>query len=127
MKGVYLPSVSDWGLWRETPLEVVSDNHSPAPIYVRQWDIVVLNSHLVLLVLAALVICVGYMCVFWCLTGTWCCKCLMPWHMCWLYVGMVVLDRHLGVCVGYMFVCAVLVFSVWCIVAICEVGCLACT
>ena len=32
------------------------------------------------------------------------------WHMCWLYVCMVV-DRHLVVCVGYMLVCAVLVFS----------------
>ena len=40
MKGVYLPSVSDWGVWCGTPLEVVGDNHSPAPIYVRQWDIV---------------------------------------------------------------------------------------
>ena len=37
---------------------------------------------------------------------------------------MVVLDRHLVVCVGYMFVCAVLVFSACCTVAICEVGCL---
>ena len=36
---------------------------TPAPIYVRQWDIVVLDRHLVLLVLAALGICVGYMCV----------------------------------------------------------------
>ena len=38
--------------------------------YVRQWDIVVLDRHLVPLVLAALV-------------------------MCWLYVCIVVLDRHL--------------------------------
>ena len=73
MKGVYLPSVSDWGVWRGTPLEVVGDNHSPAPIYVRQWDIVVLDRYLVLLVLAVLVIFLGYMCVLWCLTGTWCC------------------------------------------------------
>ena len=36
---MYLPSVSDWGVWRGTPLEVVGDNHSPASIYVRQWDI----------------------------------------------------------------------------------------
>ena len=100
MKGVYLPSVSDWGVWLGTSLEVVGDNHSPAPIYVRQWDIVVLDRHLVLLVLAALGICVGYMCVWWCLTGTWS-------------------------CVGYIFVCAVLVFSACCTVAICEVGCLA--
>ena len=33
------------------------------------------------------------------------------WHMCWLYVCMVVLDRHLVICVGYMFACAVLVFT----------------
>ena len=52
--------------------------------------------------LAALGICVGYMC-------------------------MVVPGRHLVVCVGYMFVCAELVFSACCTVAICEVGCLACT
>ena len=75
-----------WEVWRETPLEVVGDNHSPAPIYVQQWDIVVLDRHLVLLVLAAL-----------------------------------------GICVGYMCVCVVLVFSACCTVAICEVGCLACT
>ena len=47
------------------------------------------------------------------------------WHMCWLYVCMVVLDRHLVVCVGYMFVCVVLAFSACCTVAVCEVGCLA--
>ena len=40
-------------MWHGMPLEVVSDNHSPAPIYVRQWDIVVLDRHLVCLVLAA--------------------------------------------------------------------------
>ena len=42
-------------MWRGMPVEVVGDNHSPDPIYVRQWDIVVLDRHLVL--------CVGYMCV----------------------------------------------------------------
>ena len=70
MKWVYLPSVSDWGVWRGIPLEVVGDNHSPAPIYVWQWNIVVLDRHLVLGVLAALGICVGYICVWWCLIGT---------------------------------------------------------
>ena len=46
---MYLPSVSDWGVWRETPLEVVGDNHSLLrSTYVRQWDIVVLDRHLVL-------------------------------------------------------------------------------
>ena len=78
MKGIYLPSVSDWGVWHGTPLEVVGDNHSPAPIYVRQWDIVVLDRHLVLLVLAALGICVGYMLCVWCL-------CLVLAAL-WLYV-----------------------------------------
>ena len=75
--------------------EVDGDNHSPAPIYMRQWDIVVLDRHLVLLVLAALVVCVGYMCVWWCLTGTWSyvlaiCLCVWCLHLVldalWLYV-----------------------------------------
>ena len=39
--------------------EVVGDNHSPALIYVRPWDIVALDKHLVLLVLAGLGICFG--------------------------------------------------------------------
>ena len=52
-----------------TPLEVVSDNHSPRSGLCGQWGIVVRDRHLVLLVLAALVMCVGYMCV-WCLKGT---------------------------------------------------------
>ena len=74
-------------MWRGTPLEVVGDNHSPALIYVRQWDIVVF--------VAALVICVGYMCVLWCLTGSWSyvlaiclcvqCFCLVLAAL-WLYV-----------------------------------------
>ena len=50
-------------MWRGTPLEVEGDNHFHAPIYVRQWDIVVLDRHLMLLVLAELVICFGYICV----------------------------------------------------------------
>ena len=58
-------------MWRGTPLEVVGENHSPALIYMRQWDIVVLARHLVLLVLPALGIRIGYMCVCG-LTGTWC-------------------------------------------------------
>ena len=79
------------------PLEVVGDNHSPAPIYVWQWNIAVLDRHLELLVLAALVICVGYMCVLWCLTGTWLhvlAICLCVWCLClvlaalWLYVKL---------------------------------------
>ena len=53
-------------------MEVVGYNHFPALIYVpldmegachRQVCMVVLGAHLVLLVLAALVICVRYMCV----------------------------------------------------------------
>ena len=63
--------------------------------------------------------------ILWCLTGTWCYECLLHCYLCWLYVCMVVLDRHLVVCVGYIFVCAVPVFSACCTVAICEVGCLA--
>ena len=38
----------DWRVWQGTPLEVVGNNHSPAPINVWQWDIVVLDRHLVL-------------------------------------------------------------------------------
>ena len=76
-------------------VEVVGDNYFAAPIYVRQWDIVMLDRHLVLLVLAALGICVGYMCVWWCLTGTWsyglaiclCVRCLcLVLAALWLYV-----------------------------------------
>ena len=43
--------------------EVVGDNHSPALICVWQWDIVMFDRHLVLLELAALVMCVDSMCV----------------------------------------------------------------
>ena len=82
--------------------------------------IVVLVAHLVLSVLAALVVCVGYMYVLWCLECTWCCQCLLhlsyvsaicmccgAWstpgavsacctcRMCWLYVCVVVLGVHL--------------------------------
>ena len=44
-------------------------------------------AHVVLSVLAALVICVGYMCVLWCLELTWCCLC----------VGYIMYSRVLGV------------------------------
>ena len=37
--------LSDWGVWHGTPLEAVGDNHSPDPMYVRQWD----HAQLVLL------------------------------------------------------------------------------
>ena len=67
-------------MWRGMPLEVVSDNDSPAPIYVRQWDIVVL-------------------------TGTWCCECLLHLAYVLAICVCVVLHRHLVVCVGYMCVC----------------------
>ena len=43
--GHNLSWLSDWGVWRGTPLESVGDNHSPDPMYVRQWD----HAHLVLL------------------------------------------------------------------------------
>ena len=39
--------------------------------------IVVLAVHLVLSVLAALGICLGHMYVLWCLERTWCCQCLL--------------------------------------------------
>ena len=32
-RGYILPPISDWGVWRGMPLEVVYNNHSPAPIY----------------------------------------------------------------------------------------------
>ena len=114
------------------PLEVVCNNHSPALIYG------------------------GYAtdrCVFWCLLRTWCCQfaALPLWgaicvcivvlgaHLvlscqCFLHftyvLCFVVLGAHLvpsvlaalGICVGYM----------WCwertyVLAICIMGCLACT
>ena len=126
--------------------------------------IVVLDMHLVLLVLAALGICVGYMrvycgaryapgavvlaalgicvgymcvycgaryapgtvsacctwhmcwlyvCILWCLTGTWCCSACCTWHMCWLNVWV------------WCFTGTWYVFNACCTVAICEVGCLA--
>ena len=32
-QGIYFTSyISDWGVWRDTPLEVVCNNHSPGPI-----------------------------------------------------------------------------------------------
>ena len=43
--GHNLSWLSDWGVWRGTPLESVGDNHSPDPMYVPQWD----HAHLVLL------------------------------------------------------------------------------
>ena len=60
-----------------------------------------------LLVLAALGICVGYVCV-WYLTGTW--SYVLAICVC------VVLDRHLVVCVGYMCVCVVLNRHLVCLV-----------
>ena len=56
----------DWGVWRGTPLEVVGDNHSPAPIYV----------------------CSG---ILWCLTGTWSFVlviCLRVWCLCLVLVAL---------------------------------------
>ena len=41
-----------------------------------QVCIVVLGAHLMLSVLAALGICVGYMCLLRCLERTWCCVCV---------------------------------------------------
>ena len=47
-------------MWCEKPLEVVCNNHSPAPIYEGYLPrIVVLVAHLLLSVLAVLVICVA--------------------------------------------------------------------
>ena len=70
---------------------------TPAPMFVQQWG----------------------------MTGTWCCECLLHLPFMLAICVCVVLDRHLVVSVGYMFVCAALVFSACCTVAICEVGCLA--
>ena len=72
-----LPPISNWGVRHGTPLEVVCNNHSPAPIYGGyQPRTGVFVAHVVLSVLAALGICVGYMCVLWCLELTWCCLCV---------------------------------------------------
>ena len=104
MIGVLLP-ISNWGVWCGTPLEVVCNNHSPAPIYggYQPWTgvfvahvvlsvlaalavcaatclcIVVLGAHLVLSVFAALMVCAAT------------CLCIMVLEahlvlfMCWLY------------------------------------------
>ena len=63
------------------PLEVVCNNHSPAPIYLPR--IVVLGVHLLLLVLAALHICWD-MCVY---CGAWSAPVFAP---------------PLVICVGYV-------------------------
>ena len=106
--GHSLSWLSDWGVWRRTPLESVGDNHSPDPMYVWQWD----HAHLVLLGL------VGgrqaWRGVWWCLAPTWQGECLLHYaYMLAIFkVGwrMVVSGAHLarrvlaalGVCVGYM-------------------------
>ena len=95
-------------MWHGTPLEVVGDNHSPAPIYMGSG-------------------------ILWCLTGTWCCECLL--HLAYVLAIRMCVWCLTGtwsyVCVGYMFVCVVLdrhlvcLVLAGCTVAICEVGRLA--
>ena len=98
----------------------------------RQVCIVVL-VHLVLSMLAALVICVGYMYVLWCLERTWCCQCLLhlvlsvlavpgavsaccTWCcQCLLHLVLSVLAA-LGICVGYMWCLERIYVLVICIV-----------
>ena len=79
MKGYILPHISHWGVWHETPLDIVCNNDFPAPIYggylLRTVCIVVLVVHLVLSVLAALAICVVYVWVLWCFERTWFSQC----------------------------------------------------
>ena len=77
-------------MWRETPLEVVCNNHSPAPIY------------------GGYLLRTGVYCGACCAPGavSACCTC----RMCWLYVCVVLLGAYLvlsvlaalGICVGYM-------------------------
>ena len=98
--GYIIPPILDWGVWRGTPLEVVCNNHSPAPIYggylpptcvycgtccvpgavsaccTYQCMFVVLEAYLVLSVLAAL----SNVCL-WFLKHTWCCQCLLHLSM----------------------------------------------
>ena len=64
--------ILDWGVWRETPLEVVCNNHSPAPIYGGYQPRT------------------GVYCGAWSVPGavSTCCT----WPMCWQYV---VLGAHL--------------------------------
>ena len=132
VQGVFFPHISDWGVWvrRHWMLFVAITPllQSMEGTCHGQVRIVVLVVHLVLSVFAALGICVGYMYVLWCLERTWCCQCLLhlayvfaicgAWSapMCWLYV-----ELGVQICVGYM----------WCgctyVLAICVVGCLACT
>ena len=102
IKGYILPPISDWGVWHETTLEVVVTMtpllRSMEGTCHEQVCVVVLGAHLVLSVLAALVACIGYMYLLWCLERTWYCLCLLYWAyvlaicgalsapMCWLCV-----------------------------------------
>ena len=75
-----LPPISNWGVWRGTPLEVVCNNHSPALIYGGYLPrIGVFVVHMVLSVLAPLVICVAT-CVCIVVLGAH-----LVLFMCWLY------------------------------------------
>ena len=97
VQGYILSNILDWGVWCETPLDVVCINHSPAPIY------------------GGYLLRTGVYCGACCAPGTISACC--TWHMCSLYV---VLGAHL--CVGYMW-CLERTY----VLAICVLGCLACT
>ena len=77
-RGYILPPILDWGVWRGMPLEVVCNNHSPAPIYVLNLGHLLYGGYLPW---------TGVYCGAWSAPSavSACCTC----HMCWLYVTWV--------------------------------------
>ena len=72
--GHNLSWLSDWGVWRGTPLESVGDNHSPDPMYVRA----AVGSRPPGAVRAGWrQIGVAWCGVWWCLAPTWQGECLL--------------------------------------------------
>ena len=101
-----LPPISDWGVWRGTPLEVVCNNHSPAPIYEGYLPRT------------------GVYCGVW--SATWCCQCLL--HLAYMLAICMCCGLHLAYVLALC-----MCFGAWrapgavYVLAICIVGCLACT
>ena len=125
-----LHPLSDWGVWHRTPLEVIYNNHSPAPIYgwylpgtsVYCGACCTPGADSVSYVFL-------HVCVLWCLERTWCCQCLLhltyvlaicvfcgacnapgavtaccTWHICWIYVCILVLGMYLVLIMCWQYV-----------------------
>ena len=87
-QGYILPHISDWGVWHEMPLEVVCNNHSPAPIYggYLPWTGVYCDASCAPGAVSAC--CTWHMCIYmyvlWSLERSWCCQSLL--HLAYVYV-----------------------------------------